>query len=163
MTMASVAIKMAQMRTASSSIAFFVAAASLAASASLSGCKKEEKSAAQPAGQAPVAAASGAEKRPKRETHPMFRKRAEAAQRQYGLGQLGAELPAVGPSYCALPKPRIGKKITPKKARPSPNPTPLPKLLAKSMQRIIQIIKFTNGISIKRIHHHGLPTILHQI
>ena len=70
---------------------------------------------------------------------------------------------AAGTCYCALPKPMIGQKITPSTARPIPKPAPLPKLFAVSMQRIIRMMKFTKGISIRRIHHHGRPTILHQI
>ncbi len=54
-------------------------------------------------------------------------------------------------------------QITPSKARPIPKPAPLPKLFAVSMQRIIRMMKLTTGMSINRIHHHGRPTILHQM
>ncbi len=89
--MAALAIIMAQMGTSASSIAILVAAA-LAAPASLSGCKKEEQSSAQPASQqAGAPAADGAEKRPKREKNPIFRKRALAAQGQFGLVRLSRD------------------------------------------------------------------------
>ena len=76
----------------------------------------------------------------------------------------GAATPeeAEGPWYCALPKPRIGKKIIGSKSRPIPKPTPLPKLFATSMQRMIQMIKFTKGMNIRSTHQPGRPAILHK-
>ena len=102
---------------------------------------------------------------PTRSTVPVWRPCYVIAKSVYAAcgAVLGVKPPAEGPSYCALPNPRIGKKMIPKKAKPIPKPAPLPKLFAKSMQRIMQIIKFTNGINIKMIHQAGRPTILHQM
>jgi len=79
---------MAQMRITLPGIAVLVAAA-VAAPVSMSGCKREEKS-AQQAASAQTAAqdAGGAKQRPDRGTHPAFRNRSESAQAQSGLTKL---------------------------------------------------------------------------
>ncbi len=47
--------------------------------------------------------------------------------------------------------------------KPIPNPTPFPKLFARSMQRIIPMMKLTNGINNRITHQPGRPTILQRI
>jgi hypothetical protein len=69
---------------------------------------------------------------------------------------------AAAPWYCALPKPRMGKKINGSKIKLIAKPTPFPKLFATSMQRMIQVMKFTNGMNIRITHQPGRPATLHK-
>src|SRR5947207_243525 len=66
------------------------------------------------------------------------------------------------PWYCALPNPRIGKKIKGNRSNPIPKPTPFPKFFATSMSRMIKMMKLTSGMSIRISHQPGRPATLHR-